>query len=173
MSNDDGRTARLGLPLIEPGQAQKEMTHNEALALVDLVVQASVVAAGVNDPPAAPAIGACWIVGATPTGAWTGQAQGLAGWTAGGWRFVAARRGMAVWREDTGVVLRHDGTAWQGPDSAADLVGGRVVIGGDVVVRGRGGAIPAPTGGTVVDAASRTAIGAILSALRAHGLIAV
>ncbi len=29
-------TARLGLPLLATGQAQKETTHNEALALIDL-----------------------------------------------------------------------------------------------------------------------------------------
>ena len=35
-------TARLALPLIAPGQAQKEVSHNEALAALDLLVQAQV-----------------------------------------------------------------------------------------------------------------------------------
>lgn len=34
-------TARLGLPLLAPGQAQKELFHNEALALVDAATQAA------------------------------------------------------------------------------------------------------------------------------------
>ena len=170
MSDDDtagGRSARLGLPLLQAGQAQKELVHNEALSLIDLAVQPSVVAVGVDVPPAAPVIGACWVVGAAPSGAWAGQAQAIAGWTAGGWRFVGARRGMTLWREDLATMMRHDGTGWQ----VADLAGGQVVIGGDVVVRGRGAAIPASAGGTVIDTEARTTITAILGAMRAHGLI--
>ena len=170
MSDDDmagGRSARLGLPLIQAGQAQKELVHNEALALIDLAVQASVVAVGIDVPPTAPAIGACWVVGAVPTGAWAGQAQAIAGWTASGWRFVGARRGMTLWREDLATMMRHDGTGWQ----TADIAGGRVVIDGEVVVRGRGAAIPESVGGSVVDAPARATIAAILTAMRAHGLV--
>lgn len=165
----DDRSARLGLPLMQPGQAQKEMIHNEALTLVDLVINASVVAAGGNDPPAAPAIGACWIVGAVPSGAWVGHAQAIAGWTAGGWRFAAPRTGATVWREDLATMLRHDGTTWQ----TADIAGGRVMIGGNAVVQGRGVAIPNVAGGTGIDTNARSTIAAILAALRTHGLIAV
>ena len=77
-------SARLALPLLVPGQAQKEMFHNEALATIDLALQASVAAVGTEAPPAAPSPGQCWIVGPRPTGDWAGQAGALAGWTAGG-----------------------------------------------------------------------------------------
>jgi hypothetical protein len=53
----DERTPRLALPLLQPGQAQKETTHNEALAVLDLVVQASVLAVGTNVPPVAAELG--------------------------------------------------------------------------------------------------------------------
>ena len=73
----DTETPRLALPLLQPGQAQKEMGHNEALAALDLIVQPNVVAAGIDTPPTSPESGQCWIVGASPTGAWAGQAGKL------------------------------------------------------------------------------------------------
>jgi hypothetical protein len=94
-------SARLGLPFLAVGQAQKELTHNEALALIDLALHAGVEAVGTNVPPAAPVEGQAWIVGSAPSGAWTGRSQALAGWTPGGWRLRsrARRHGGAGARE--------------------------------------------------------------------------
>jgi hypothetical protein len=161
------RTARLALDLLEPGQAQKELHHNEALVALDLGVQASIVAAGGNDPPSAPAVGQCWIVGPTPTGAWTGQAHALAGWTAGGWRFVSAREGLAAWDEARRISLRFSRGAWE----EGVLRGAELRIGGERVVGARAAAIPAPGGGATVDVEARAALSAMLSVLRGHGLI--
>lgn len=161
-------SARLGLPLLVPGQAQKELFHNEALAAIDLALQASVVAVGLDQPPAAPAPGQCWIVGTAPAGDWSGQASALAGWTAGGWRFVAAVEGMAVWDRATGSVARRVGGLWL----SGIVTGMRFVVGGVQVVGSRAAAIGAPAGGTTVDAEARATVTAILTALRGHGLIA-
>lgn len=89
-------TARLGLPLLATGQARKEETHNEALALVDLLLGGGVEAMGVDAPPADPTVGQAWIVGAAPTGAWAGRAGAVAGWTGGGWRFVPPFEGLSL-----------------------------------------------------------------------------
>jgi hypothetical protein len=161
-------SARLGLPLMQPGQAQKELTHNEALTLLDLAVQASVVALGVDDPPAAPVAGQAWIVGAAPTGAWVGQPHALAGWTAGGWRFVVPYEGLAVWVIAAARGARYAGGAWR----LGTLAGSAVLIDGIRVVGAQRGAISDPSGGAAADAEARAAIAAILSALRGHGLIA-
>ena len=163
----DDITARLALPLLQPGQAQKETTHNEALALLDLAVQASVQAVGTTVPPVAPVAGSAWIVGAAPTGDWTGQAGAIAGWTSGGWRFVAARDGMAVWSMADGQVARFGSGVW----TIGVLAGSRVSIGGVDVVGPRQPPIPDPTGDAVVDLQARAAIIAILGCLRGHGLI--
>lgn len=165
----DDRTARLALPLLQPGQAQKEATHNEALTLLDLAVQASVTAVGTNVPPVAPTVGSAWIVGTAPTGGWAGQARVVAGWTASGWRFLAPREGMTVWSVADGQPARFGAGAW----TLGVLAGSRVSIGGVDVVGARRGAVPDPTGGSLIDVQSRTAIGAILAALRGHGLISV
>lgn len=148
----DTASARLALPLLQPGQAQKELYHNEALALLDLAVQPAVEAMAVTAPPANPAIGACWIVGAGAGGAWTGRDGTIAGWTSGGWRFVAPIDGMAVWHRGSQRAARYIGGEWQ-------------------ISPGPGGPISDPVGGSTVDAECRTAVLAILATVRAQGLI--
>ncbi|WP_420140894.1 DUF2793 domain-containing protein [Sphingomonas sp.] len=94
-------TPRLMLPLLAAGQAQKEVTHNEALTLLDMLVQPVVEASGIDVPPVAPQPGQIWIVGGAASGAWAGHADHLAGWSGGGWRFVTPQPGMtacAMWR---------------------------------------------------------------------------
>ncbi len=164
----DDITPRLALPLLQPGQAQKETTHNEALVLLDLAVQASVLAVGTNVPPVAPAAGQAWIVGAAPTGGWLGQPGTIAGWTSGGWRFLVPRDGMAVWSVADGQVARFGDGVW----TLGVIAGSRVAIGGHDVVGARRAAVPEPIGGSIVDIEARAAIAAILGGLRGHGLIA-
>ena len=164
----DTQTDRFALPLLQPGQAQKEMWHNEAIAALDLIVQPAVAAAGLNTPPTAPASGQSWIVGAAPTGAWAGKADHLAGWTDGGWRFAAPVDGMAAWVAADAVTARYASGRWTlGEEACAHLV-----IGGERVVGPRQPAVAPPAGGAVIDVESRAALAAILAALRAHGLIA-
>jgi hypothetical protein len=161
-------TPRLGLPLLHAGQAQKELDHNEALALLDIAVQPVVTAIGLDVPPADPGEGACWIVGAEPVGAWAGQGGALAGWTPGGWRFVTPIHGMTVARASDGLTARHDGTQWL----IGELHATGVSIGGMRVLGSRQAAIADPSGGTIIDTEARSSVAAALSALRAHGLIA-
>lgn len=161
----DMTTARLSLPLLQPGQAQKEMSHNEALTLIDLGVQAA--AQGMADtPPADPAPGACWIVGTAPTGAWAGHAGAVAGWTAGGWRFVAAREGMRLWIDTERGFALHRSGEWRFGEAH-----GKVFVEGIQTVGKRLSAIMEPNGGEVVDGPARAAIVAVLEAMRDHGLI--
>lgn len=161
-------TARLALPLIAAGQAQKELFHNEALARVDALLTPSVVAMLVNDPPASPTPGQCWIIGDTPTGVWAGQPHMLAAWTDGGWRMIAPLTGMQIWSIADGLFARFDGVAW----ICGDVVARRLLVGGVPVVGLQQPPIFAPSGGAVIDVEGRGAIGAILAALRSHGLIA-
>ncbi|WP_448662333.1 DUF2793 domain-containing protein [Sphingomonas sp. CJ20] len=158
-------TARHQLPLLQPGQAQKEMSHNEALTLLDLMVQPAMVAIA-DTPPASPQPGQCWRVGSAPMGAWAGKAGQLAGWTDGGWRFVQPREGLTVWIEEGTEFATFYGGDWH-----AGELRGRVFVEGLQVVGKRFSRIAEPQGGSVVDAPARAAIVAVLNALRAHGLI--
>jgi Protein of unknown function (DUF2793) len=162
------QTDRLSLPLLSTAQAQKEMTHNEALALLDAVVQPVVVAVAPATLPASPAPGQAWIVGAGASGLWVGHDHSLAVWTSGGWRFVAPFEGMTVWSLADGMVVRRAGSVW----AAGALTGNTLTLAGAKVVGAPGAAVANPTGGTTVDSEARAAVLSILSALRTHGLIA-
>jgi hypothetical protein len=161
------QTARFAMPLLAAGQAAKELTHNEALTLVDMLMQPEVVAVGIEVPPAAPEPGQCWIVGSQPVGEWAGRADHLAGWALSGWRFVAPREGLAGWCSSTGMPVAYRQGVWH----EGDVSCARVVVDGHAVVGARGVAIADPVGGAG-DEPGRIAIGAILDALRRHGLIA-
>ena len=89
-------TQRLELPMLFSGQAAKEVTVNEALQALDIIVAAVVEGDATAAPPASPAVGNCYLVGGSPTGPWTGKAEHLAAWTANGWRFIAPFAGLAV-----------------------------------------------------------------------------
>ncbi|MDU8930029.1 DUF2793 domain-containing protein [Alisedimentitalea sp. MJ-SS2] len=93
------KSTRLELPYIQPSQAQKHVTHNEALLRLDGIVQLSVVAFGAETPPLAPAEGEIHALGAAPSGDWAGQADMLAVRDANAWRVKTSDgAGWQPWR---------------------------------------------------------------------------
>ena len=159
-------SARLALPFIVPGQAQKELFHNEALARIDVALHAAVEDAMTQSPPDVPVQGQCWIVAGGATGAWAGQEGTLACWTSGGWRFFNPVPGMMVWNKSEGHWIYWRGTGWGDALPVAGLL-----VGGVQVVGGRQPAVPSPSGGTTIDQEARGAIVALTAALKTHGLI--
>jgi Protein of unknown function (DUF2793) len=163
------QTPRFALPLLASGQAQKEVTHNEALTLADLLLAPVVESVGLVAAPVSPTPGKGWTVGIGATGSWAGQDGRLAFWTAGGWRFVTPVLGMVLWSVADNQPVRLASSGWQ----IGQLNASSLTISGNQIVGPRLGAIPSPTGGAAVDVEARAAIESILSRLRAHGLIAV
>ncbi|WP_298399271.1 DUF2793 domain-containing protein [Sphingobium sp.] len=161
-------TPRWALPLLFAGQAQKEVFHNEALILIDALLHGRVESADAATPPMAPALGQCWVVAAGAAEDWAGQAGAIACWTEGGWRFVPARAGMTMDVADRGHRIFHDGLLWR--DGAVRSDG--LYHNDQRVVASRQGAIATPDGGAVIDVEARSTLSAILTILRAHGLIA-
>jgi hypothetical protein len=158
---------RLSLPFLLPGQAQKEIFHNEALLTLDAIVHATVEDWPAASPPSTPAEGESWIVGAGAGSAWAGRDDAIATWSAGGWRFTAPLPGLTAWNRAAGLWLHWDGTAWSdGRWPAAALT-----IGGVQVVGPRQPGIASPSGGTTIDAEARAAVDALIATLISHGLI--
>ena len=162
-------TARLGLPLLAAGQAEKEVLHNEAVSALEAVAIGLVEAGPGNIPPGAPSPGQFWPVGIAPTGAWVGHAGTMALWTEGGWRFLPTVEGLSVRVKGSGLTLERRAAGWTSGEIAATAL----MIGGTQVVGARVAAIANPTAGAVVDSEARTTLAAILVALRTHGLVEV
>lgn len=107
------RTPKLDMPFIMPSQAQKHVTHNEAIELLDLIVQLTLETASATVPSLAPVEGQAWALGASPTNAWAGQGGKIAAWRGGGWMFVTPQDGWMAWcRDDADLKVFHAG-AWR------------------------------------------------------------
>lgn len=102
----------LSLPLLMPSQAQKHVTHNEALMILDMVIQLVVAAFPLAAPPLMPAIGARYIVGDAATASWAGHENEIALWDGMLWLFVAPQPGWRADIEPTGESLRFTGGDW-------------------------------------------------------------
>ena len=105
-------TELLGLPCIMPAQAQKHVTHNEALRRLDALVQLAVRSRSLTAPPPAPAPGERHIVAAGAGGAWAGHDGEIAAWLDGAWTFFAANAGWRAWLEDEQKLLVHGAGGW-------------------------------------------------------------
>ncbi|WPO39026.1 DUF2793 domain-containing protein [Tardiphaga sp. 42S5] len=106
-------TPNLKLPFIESGQAQKHVTHNEALRILDAAIQISVLDVTRTVPPASPAEGARHIVAAGASGAWSGHTLAIATWQDGAWTFLVPKAGWCVWSIADDVMMVFDGDGWR------------------------------------------------------------
>jgi hypothetical protein len=168
----DNATPNLAFPYIMASQAQKHLTHNEALRTLDAVVQIGVADRDLADPPADPANGARFIVGAGAGGAWAGQAGHVATRQDGAWAFFAPREGWLAWVADEDVLVAFDGEAWVpalgrpsllGVNAAADG-GNRLAVKSDAVLFGHDDATPGGSGDVRVKL-NKAAAGATASLL--------
>jgi hypothetical protein len=112
-------TTHLLLPYILAAQAQKHVTHNEALRILDGLVQLSVLERDLTTPPAGPADGDRYIVASGATGDWAGWDLNVALWTDGAWLRLPPRTGWRAWVEDEGLLLVYDGAGWVGTTPAS------------------------------------------------------
>ena len=102
----------LEMPYIQPAQAQKHVTHNEALRLLDAIVQLVVLTDDQNSPPVTPEEGGCYLVAEHGQAAWAGQDQNIAIFSDAAWQFIIPKEGWVaqVTGKDSEVVF--DGAVW-------------------------------------------------------------
>ena len=141
----DSTSPRFALPLLFAGQAQKEAFVNEAHARTDALMHCAIEGEAAA-PPTTPIEGTNWLVAASPTGTWAGQAGKIACRQAGNWLFIEPRDGMVLLNRANGQQRRYF-ASWLAPTVPAG-----------------------PSGGSTIDAEARTAIAALVAALRTAGV---
>lgn len=148
-------TPDLGIPELAQAQAFPEVTHNEAIVLLQLL-QKGVIDRGLNPPPGAPTEGDSYILGAAPTGAWAGRANALAIFWGGVWRFLPGRddlgaiiamgarqEGLSVWVNDENTRYTWSGSAWTNTGGPFVLLAGDTMTGPLIVNAGAATAVKA------------------------------
>ncbi|MBA3911449.1 MAG: hypothetical protein C0524_16625 [Rhodobacter sp.] len=109
-------TTHLLLPYILASQAQKHVTHNEALRLLDALVQLSVIDRTRTAPPVSPTDGDRHIVASGAAGLWAGWDLNVAFWVDGVWMRLVPRPGWLTWIAAEQAFVVWNGSTW-------DLVG--------------------------------------------------
>jgi len=104
-------TPNLVLTYISSSQAQKEVTHNAALNDLDFMAQATAIDHTISTPPSSPSTGDTYIIGSSPTGAWSGFANAVTGYYAG-WSIKPPQTGWIVWTKNDNRLLYYNGSAW-------------------------------------------------------------
>lgn len=141
-------TARLDLPHIAAGQAQKHVTHNDALEIIDALVHLAVESRELAAPPPTPAAGARYLVPAAATGDWVGRFGEIAAADGAGWTYHQPQAGWRAFVRDEAQLVLFDGSAWVpllqraarlGINTEADEIN-RLAVSSPVVLLGHDGA---------------------------------
>lgn len=114
------QTPNLKLPYILPSQAQKHVTHNEALQLLDAVVNLGVKSRDGTGAPETPVSGERHIVASPATGLWAGKDGMIASFIDDGWLFVTPQTGWQAYVEAENRVLVFDGAQWTASGEVPD-----------------------------------------------------
>ena len=107
-------TTKLALPFLQPGQALKTVTHNEALQRLDAGIYLSCSDMNAEILPETPEDGQVFVISKTASGALADHAGDIGAYHDGLWDWFTPTSGMSVW-DEVGERLRvYDGTKWVG-----------------------------------------------------------
>lgn len=143
------QTDRHAIPFLAVSQAQKELTHNEALTRIDALLH-PVVESEIASPPVPlpDDAGKCWLIGVGATGVWQGKSGQIACWVGGGWRYLIPVDAMRIWNKSTATDIIWVDGQWVSAPTVSD-----------------------PVYGAVIDVEARVAIAALLSHFRTIGQV--
>lgn len=105
-------SSNLFLPYIQQAQAQKHVTHNEGLRILDTLTQLAVLDSGLTTPPTTVNAGERFIVGSPAAGDWAGKENTVAVWDENAWRYFPPQTGWTAWDQASGQQMAWDGSAW-------------------------------------------------------------
>ncbi len=105
-------TPRLALPELAADDAQNHLVHNDALIQLDAFVDLYLLGQFVNTPPGSPSDGDAYLLGGSPTGAWSGYAYKIATCIDSAWRFYTPFNGLRAWVATMGAFIVYVGGTW-------------------------------------------------------------
>lgn len=108
-------TPRLGAPELSTSQASKEATINETFYWLDAASMGGlkVIDRDLDTPPVSPSQGDCYIMPASPTGAWsTASEDDVALFIGTAWEIRTPQEGWEAWVVDEAVKLAFSSSAW-------------------------------------------------------------
>lgn len=138
-------TARLSLPLLFVGQAQKEPFINHALSRIDALLT-GIVDGSLASPPSSPGEGSSYRVLENGTHDWQGHDGEIAMYIGGAWEFAQPHDGLKIFDTAAQTSYFYAGT-WVAANEPS-----------------------LPTGGNVIDSEARAAIAALIEALKTMGI---
>lgn len=106
------QTDNLLLPYIMPSQAQKHITHNEALLALDAILHLSVTSRNQSTAPATPLAGERYLVPDAASGDFLGQDGKIAAFQDDVFQFYAPQTGWLTFVADEAIWLFYANGAW-------------------------------------------------------------
>jgi len=98
-----------------------DVDFRKLLRAFDVLLQAAVISKTLTAPPGSPVNGDRYIVAASPTGAWAGQAKSVAVWTtdnpatpSGLWEFYPPKSGWFLYNVADTTLYYYNGSTWVG-----------------------------------------------------------
>jgi len=106
------QSTNLNMPYIMASQAQKHVTHNEAIRTLDALVQISIIDKDLTTPPSSPIEGECYIPATGATGEWAGYEGKIAAYQDAAWMFYTPGTGFLAFITDEGLIYIYNGINW-------------------------------------------------------------
>lgn len=113
-------TNRLKLPLLVPNQSGKEIFHNEALIILDNLIQNYVLDKDISIPPTNPNVGDIYIIGNNATGDWLNNDNNIAIYD-NGWRFLQSMDGFTFFIKDENCFYTYTNNLWRKTSNLFDI----------------------------------------------------
>ena len=105
-------STNLKLPYIQPAQAQKHLTHNEAIMALDVLAQICVLDKDLPEFVGSPTEGDCLIIASNASGEWLGKDKYITAYQDGAWMFYPPQIGWLTYVADEGQLYVYDGVDW-------------------------------------------------------------
>jgi len=104
-------TPNLNIDYMVDAQAGAYIVVNDALNIIDALIQLSVKDRDLTAPPGGESNGDRYLVDTPATGAWTGHEGDIAAYY-DGWIFITPKEGFTMWVDDEDTHLDFDGSSW-------------------------------------------------------------